>query len=113
MARYGVTIEQVSLGQPHYSTQQQSSIDAVTKAQQDSLTAQFAKQKAQFLADAAKIQAMSQAQQIEIINQQLSKSPDYLQYQLIEMYRDKWDGKLPGMLSTDGKGNSLLMPFQK
>ena len=113
MAQYGITIEQIALGQPHYSAQQQAAINNLATAQQQAQQAQFLKQKAQYEADAAKIQAMSQAQQIEIINAQLAKSPDYLQYLLIQMYREKWDGHLPGVLSTDGKGNAVLSPFQQ
>lgn len=107
MANYGIAIEQVSLGQPHYSTQQQEAINAVTKAQQDAQAAQFEKQKQQYLADAAQIQAQSQANQIKIINQQLAQSPSYLQYLQIQ----KWDGHLPSTLSTDGKDNIILAPF--
>lgn len=113
MKQYGVTIEQIALGQPHYSSQQQDAINNLAQAQQQAQQAQFLKQKAQYEADAAKIQAMSQAQQIQIINGQLAQSPSYLQYLLIQMYKDKWNGQLPGVLSTDGKGNSLLTPFQK
>jgi regulator of protease activity HflC (stomatin/prohibitin superfamily) len=111
MAKYGVTVEQLALGQPHYSAQQQAAINNLATAQQQAQQAQFLKQKAQYEADAAKIQAQSQAQQIQIINAQLAKSPDYLQYLLIKMYEDKWDGHLPGTLSTDGKGNVILTPF--
>src|SRR5579859_8004901 len=100
MANYGVTIEQIA-------------IDALAQAQQQAQQAQFLKQKAQYEADAAKIQAESQAQQIAIINEQLAKSPSYLQYLLIQMYRDKWDGHLPGVVSTDGKGNIILTPFDQ
>jgi len=111
MNKYGVTIEQISLGQPHYSKAQQTSIDAIQQAQQDATQAQFLKLKAQYTADAAKIQAQSQAQQIQIINAELSKSPQYLQYLLIQMYQQKWDGHLPSTLSTNGS-NILLNPFQ-
>jgi regulator of protease activity HflC (stomatin/prohibitin superfamily) len=111
MTKYGVTVEQIALGQPHYSAQQQAAINNLATAQQQAQQAQFLKQKAQYEADAAKIQAQSQAQQIQIINAQLAKSPQYLQYLLIKMYEDKWDGHLPGTLSTDGKGNVVLTPF--
>jgi regulator of protease activity HflC (stomatin/prohibitin superfamily) len=112
MAKYGIAIEQIALGQPHYSAQQQAAINDLATAQQQTMQAQFLKQKAQYEADAAKIQAQSQAQQIEIINAQLSKSPDYLQYLLIKMYEDKWDGHLPGVVSTNSNGNIILAPFQ-
>lgn len=108
MARYGIEIEQVSLGQLHYSKEQQAAIDALTTAQQQALQAQFEKQKQGYLADAARIAAESQAAQIAIINKELAQSPQYLQYLQIQ----KWDGKLPGVLSTNG-GNTLLAPFQK
>jgi regulator of protease activity HflC (stomatin/prohibitin superfamily) len=113
MAKYGIEIEQIALGQPHYNKQQQASIDALAAAQQQAQQAQFLQQKAEYEAAAAKIQAQSQAQQIAIINEQLAKSPDYLKYLLIKMYQEKWDGKLPGVLATDGKGNPILVPFQQ
>lgn len=112
MTRYGVTVEQIALGQVHYTQEQQNAINALAKAQQDAQSAQFEKQKQQYLADAAKIQAQSQAQQIAIINEQLAKSPDYLQYLLIQMYKEKWDGHLPGTLVVDKNGNPMLVPFE-
>jgi regulator of protease activity HflC (stomatin/prohibitin superfamily) len=109
MAKYGVTIEQIALGQPHYSAQQQQAINDLATAQQQAQQAQFLKEKAQYEADAAKIAAQSQAQQIEIINAQLAKSPQYLEY--LELNR--WDGHLPGVMDTDGKGNIVLAPFKQ
>jgi regulator of protease activity HflC (stomatin/prohibitin superfamily) len=110
MDTYGIQIEQISLGQPHYSDDQSRTISALARAQQESQQAQFLKQKAEYEAAAAAIQAQSQAQQIGIIEGQLAKSPDYLQYLLIQMYKEKWDGHLPQTMAGSDK-NMILTPF--
>src|SRR6266702_444605 len=92
--KYGITVEQIALGQPHYSRQQQAAIDNVARAQQETQQAQFLKQKAEYEAQANQITAQSQAQQIRVINEQLEKSPDYLKYLQVK----EWDGHLPATL---------------
>ena len=52
---------------------------------------------AQALADSERVKADAQAYAIEIIQRQLSASPEYIQLQQVE----KWDGKLPQVMGEN------------
>lgn len=84
----------------------EESIRAKVAAEQQALTMQnktkekeeLAKQvviEAQAQADSEKIKADAQAYTIEIIQKQLTQSPEYIQYQKIQ----RWDGKMPQVMS--------------
>lgn len=86
----------------------EESIRAKVAAEQQALTMQnktkekeeLARQQvieAQAEADSEKIKADAQAYAIEVIQQQLTQSPEYIQYQQVQ----RWDGKLPQVMSDN------------
>lgn len=96
----GIIVNQVFLG----DRKPDDTINAVLNARNDAQKSAYLKQKAQYEADAAVTTATGEAQAIKIINDQLQNSPAYNQYATIQ----KWDGKLPNTLVTDGKANPVL-----
>lgn len=82
-----------------------ATIQAVLNAANDAQKSAYLKQQAQYQADAEVAKANGDAQAIKIINAQLSQSPAYIQYLIAQ----KWDGHLPGVLSTTG--SPILSPF--
>lgn len=89
----------------HLEKQQEDAIAAKVVAEQQSLQAQYAKAKAEYEAQgkvaeaegAAKVkvlQAEAEAKSIAVINEQLGKSPFYVQY----VYAKSWNGALPTTL---------------
>lgn len=86
----------------------EESIRAKVAAEQQALTMQnktkekeeLARQQvieAQAEADSEKIKADAQAYAIEVIQRQLTQSPEYIQYQQVQ----RWDGKLPQVMSDN------------
>lgn len=86
----------------------EETIRAKVAAEQQALTMQnktkekeeLAKQvviEAQAQGDSEKIRADAQAYSIEIIQKQLTQSPEYIQYQQIQ----RWDGKLPQVMGQN------------
>lgn len=86
----------------------EESIRAKVAAEQQALTMQnktkekeeLARQKvieAQAEADSEKIKADAQAYSIEVIQKQLTQSPEYIQYQQVQ----RWDGKLPQVMGEN------------
>jgi regulator of protease activity HflC (stomatin/prohibitin superfamily) len=96
----GIIVNQGFLGE----RKPDSHIQDVLNASNDAQKSAYLKQQAQYQADAAIAKANGDAQAIQIINDQLKNSPSYIQYQTIQ----KWDGKLPNTLVTDGKANPVL-----
>ncbi len=103
-----VSRSNIFVGEVHYSASQQQTIDTLTQAQVAAEQAQYLQQKATYEADAKIAAAKGEAQSIQIINEQLAKSPNYIQYLIVK----EWDGKLPAYLSTNGSGQLLFVPFQ-
>ncbi len=110
LAHDGILISpsNIFVGEVHYSASQQQTIDTLTQAQVAAEQAQYLQQKATYEANATIAQAKGEAQSISIINDQLSRSPQYIQYLIVK----EWDGKLPAYLSTNGSGQLLFVPFQ-
>ena len=52
---------------------------------------------AQAQADSEKIKADAQAYSIEVIQEQLNQSPEYIEYQKVQ----RWDGKLPQVMGEN------------
>lgn len=96
----GIIVNQVFLNERNPD----KTIQDVLNARNDAQKSAYLKQKAQYEADAAVAKAQGDAQAIQIIQQQLQNSPQYVQYETIQ----KWDGKLPNTLVTDGKANPVL-----
>ena len=51
----------------------------------------------QNVADSEKIKADAQAYSIEVIQEQLNQSPEYIEYQKVQ----RWDGKLPQVMGEN------------
>lgn len=81
-----------------------STIQAVLNAKNQAAQSAYLAQKAQYEANAAIATAQGQAKAIQIINEQLAKSPEYIQY----LIATKWDGKMPTYLATNGQSNPVL-----
>jgi len=99
----GILVTQVFLNE----RKPDATIQAVLNARNDAQKSAYLKQQAQYEADAAVAKAQGDAQSIAIINAQLAKSPEYIQYLIAQ----KWDGHLPNYLSTNGQSNPVLAPF--
>jgi regulator of protease activity HflC (stomatin/prohibitin superfamily) len=108
----GLIIEIFNITNLEFSAAFNAAIEAKQTAQQEALKAQQdlnrikieAEQKvvnAQAQADATKAQAEAEAYAIQIIQEQLSQSEAYLEYQKIQ----KWDGQLPQVM---GEGNPII-----
>lgn len=104
LAQDGIVVNQVFLNE----RRPDATIQAVLNARNEAQKSAYLKQQAQYEADAAIAKANGDAQAIEIINRQLAKSPQYIQYLIAQ----KWDGKLPQYLSTNGQSNPVLAPFK-
>jgi len=96
----GILVNQVFLNERNPD----NTIKSVLNARNDAQKSAYLKQQAQYQADAEVAKAQGDAQSIKIINDQLQNSPAYNQYEAIQ----KWDGKLPNTLVTDGKANPVL-----
>jgi regulator of protease activity HflC (stomatin/prohibitin superfamily) len=96
----GIIVNQVFLGERNPD----ATIKAVLSARNDAQKSAYLQQQAQYQAQAEIAKAQGDAQAIKIVNDQLQNSPAYNQYETIQ----KWDGKLPNTLVTDGKANPVL-----
>lgn len=115
-----IIVIQVSVTNFQFSTEFDRAIEAKVTAEQQALEAKNileriryeAQQKiiqAEAQANATVTKATAEARAIEIINEQLYKSPLYLQYQAIE----KWDGKLPYFVGSDAIPFIAIQPPQE
>lgn len=105
LAQDGIAVSQVSFNERNPD----STIQAVLNARNDAQKSAYLKQQAQYQADAEIAKANGDAQSIAIINAQLAKSPNYINYLIAQ----KWDGKLPSYLATNGQSNPVVAPFNK
>ena len=104
-------------GEIFLQQQQLDAINRVANAAQAAKEAAFLEEKAKREAAAAiakadgerqvsVLQAQAQAESIRIIQEQLARSPQYIEY----VQAQKWDGKLPQVV-TGGQGSSVLLPI--
>jgi regulator of protease activity HflC (stomatin/prohibitin superfamily) len=96
LERYNIITETVNVVNFAFSDQFNKAIESKVTAEQESLTAQRLLEKVKFEAQQKVETATGDAKAIEIINEQLKKSPQYIQY----LATQKWDGKMP--LATGG-----------
>ncbi|SRR5216683_1824399 len=96
----GIVVNQVFLNE----RRPDATIQAVLNARNEAQKSAYLKQQAQYQADAEVAKANGDAQSIAIINAQLAKSPEYINYLIAQ----KWDGKLPQYLNTNGNANPVL-----
>ena len=113
---YGLVIEIFNITDLNFSEAFNAAIEAKQTAQQEALKAEQDLERirieaeqtvvnAQAQADAMKAQADAEAYAIEVIQNQLSQSEAYLEYQKIQ----KWDGELPQVM---GDGVNPIIDFR-
>ena len=88
---YGIIVETVNIVNFRFSEEFDRAIEEKVTAEQRALTAKRLLEKVKFEAQQKIEAAKGEAEAIRIINDQLEKSPYYLQWLAIQ----KWDGKLP------------------
>lgn len=81
---------------------EQSALEAQNRTVEEQEVARQEVIRAQAEADATRARAEAEAFAIEVINEQLSNSPDYVEYLKVT----RWDGKLP-LVSGSGSGMML------
>lgn len=100
LATYNLVLDDFSLKNFDFSQEFNSAIEAKVTAEQNALKEQNNLKVVEFQAQQKVASAEGDAKAIEIINQQLTKSPQYIQFFLLQ----KWDGKMPVALGS----NSIL-----
>jgi len=127
LAPYNIIVEQVSITDFDFSDQFNVAIENKVTAEQNALTeqnklavVQFQAQQvvaaangqrdssislAQGSAQATKLNAEAEAYRVQLVQQQLSKSPQYVDY----IKASRWDGRLSQFLMTGGQTPNLFM----
>ncbi|HUS17965.1 MAG TPA: SPFH domain-containing protein [Chloroflexia bacterium] len=115
LAESFIILDKFLLGEVHLEEQQQQAISAVASAQQAALKAGYDKQQAENVAagrvatadgdkKVAILKAEGDAEAIRVINEQLSRSPAYIQY----YYLQKWNGVLPSTMLGAGGATPVI-----
>jgi len=94
LKQYNIIVEQVSIVNFQFSESFSSAIEQKVTAEQNALKEQNNLKVIEFQAQQQVAAARGTAESIQIINQELAKSPDYLQWQAIQ----KWNGQLPNVI---------------
>jgi regulator of protease activity HflC (stomatin/prohibitin superfamily) len=113
---YNIVVEQVLITQFDFSEQFNQAIEAKVTAEQQKekaandlerikIEAQQVAAQGQGQADSQLAIAKAQAQAIDLINQQLQRSPNYIELQRVQ----KWDGHYPSFYMTGGSSPNLLL----
>jgi regulator of protease activity HflC (stomatin/prohibitin superfamily) len=116
LSPYNLVIDQVSITQFDFSEQFNTAIEAKVTAEQQKqkaandlerikIEAQQVATQGQGQADAALAVATAQAKAIDLINQQLQRSPNYIELQRVQ----KWNGQYPNFYMAGGNTPGLLM----
>ena len=106
LSKYGIEVLDVSITDFQFSQTFTQAIEAKVTAQQKALEEQNNLAVVQYQAQQQVESAKGQAESIDIINKQLSQSPQYVQYMLVS----KWDGHMPQAL---GSGSLLSIASDK
>ncbi|MBI4670510.1 MAG: hypothetical protein HY741_02420 [Chloroflexi bacterium] len=110
-----IEVDSFLAGEVYLQPELAKAIADKVNAQQQAQQAAFLKQKAEnealasvATAEGAKkvriLQGEAEAQYILLVNEQLAKAPQYIQY----IFSSKWNGALPTTLITDGNATPLL-----
>ena len=100
----GIIVETVSITDFQFSKQFTEAIESKVTAQQLALKAENDLKRIKIEAQQAIEKAKGEAEAIKIINEQLEKSPKYIEY----LATQKWDGKLP--IATGGVTPFIQIP---
>jgi regulator of protease activity HflC (stomatin/prohibitin superfamily) len=96
MASYNIIVTDVSITNFKFSDVFTKAIEEKVTAEQNALKEQNNLKVVEFQAQQKVAQSKGESQAIEIINEQLIKSPQYINYITIQ----KWDGKMPLALGS-------------
>lgn len=116
LTNYHLIVETVSITNFDFSPEFNVAIEAKVTAEQNALAEENkvrieeakAKQKiaeAQGNAESIRLNAIAEAEKVRVVNEQLAKSANYVQLELIK----RWDGRLPTIQGSQGM--ILQMPF--
>lgn len=97
LAPYHIQVLDVSITDFKFSDIFSQAIEAKVTAEQNALKEQNNLAVVKFQADQKIEQARGDAESIKIVNEQLTQSPTYIQYYLLQ----KWDGKMPQALGSN------------
>lgn len=92
----GIILEDISIVDFDFSESFNQAIEAKVTAEQNALKEQNNLRVIQFQADQKVAQARGEAEAIKIINEELQRSPQFIDYLTIQ----KWDGKMPLALGS-------------
>ena len=95
---YGIEVEIFNIVNFDFSEEFNAAVEAKQTAQQQALKAQQDLARIEVEAQQKITQAEAEAESIRLIQEALSKSPDYVDY----VKWNKWDGKLPEVMGSDG-----------
>ena len=96
MGKYNIIVFDVSITNFKFSDEFTRAIESKVTAEQNALKEQNNLQVIKFQAQQKIEQAKGEAEAIRIVNEELLKSPRYIDYQTIQ----KWDGKMPLALGS-------------
>ncbi|MBI2654194.1 prohibitin family protein [Candidatus Woesearchaeota archaeon] len=106
LAGYYITLDDLSITNFDFSAEFNKAIEAKVTAEQNALKEQNNLKVVEFQAQQKITQAKGEAEAIRIVNEELSKSPRYIDYLTIQ----RWDGKMPLAL---GSGSLLSITGQQ
>lgn len=106
LAGYYIILDDLSITNFDFSDEFNKAIEAKVTAEQNALREQNNLKVVEFQAQQKITQAKGEAEAIRIVNEELSKSPRYIDYLTIQ----RWDGKMPLAL---GSGSLLSITGQQ
>ena len=106
LAGYYITLDDLSITNFDFSDEFNKAIESKVTAEQNALREQNNLKVVEFQAQQKIVQAKGEAEAIRIVNEELLKSPKYIDYLTIQ----KWDGKMPLAL---GSGSLLSITGQQ
>lgn len=97
ISQYGISVEIFNIVNFDFSEEFNSAVEAKQTAQQNALKAEQDLARIEVEAQQKITQAEAEAESINLIQQALSKSPDYIEY----IKWNKWDGKMPTVMGDN------------
>lgn len=106
LAVYNIVLDELSITNFDFSPEFNKAIELKVTAEQKALEEQNNLKVVDFQAKQMIVQAEGEAKSIQIVNEELRKSPAYINYMMLQ----KWDGKMP--LSMGGSSLLSIAPVQ-
>lgn len=98
ISAYGITVEIFNIVNFDFSDEFNAAVEAKQTAQQQALKAEQDLARIEVEAKQKVTQAQAEADSIRLIQEALSKAPDYVEY----VKWNKWNGELPSVMTGDG-----------